>query len=579
MKSVVTKMISVMIIICIVGMAVIITFGAAMSGSSLRGESLDKINNGVLAEAMTIESWFGEKVSAISTLAADIKFIENQSDENFQALFKTHLAADPDCFDIYIGFPDGTAVFSDGWIPGDDWKSYNRGWYKGAAGNPGKVYISDIYTDAQTSEYVVSVSKAVTDKSGVFVGVVCADIFVTVVGDIIFNIDVAKDSYSFAVDNNGDILIHPNKDYSPVYHADTDEDEFKSLKEIGGGVFSGMWEKTKNGGNAVSKDASGVKKEYVAVVIPATDWRLYIAVPISTVNASLYRFLFILTPLSLIAVAALVFSGAVIVRSINKVLRESALSLQESVTEIVSTSHNLLTNADTLAQTDSNQAASIEETSAAMNQTASMSESNTKNTNQALILTNETSMATSEGIEKISSLIKFMDELSDSSKEISNVIKEISGIASQTNILSLNASVESVRAGEAGKAFSVVSEEVRALAQRCNDAVENTAAIIEKNVGLTEQSIKNSREVSDTFEAISDKMAKVNQIVAEIATASEEQSKGVGHVNRALSEMEKLTQSNASIAQEADAAANTLSSHSEVLQEITDKIKKLVGQA
>ena len=579
MKSVISRMISVMIIICIIGMSLIIILGAVLSGTSLSGESSDKIYNSIFAESLRIDGWANEKVAYILSMAKSINFIEDKSKENLETYFAEQAAADPEIFALYIGFPNGSAVFNDGWIPDDDWISYERPWYQGAEKNKESVYISEIYTDAETEEFVVSISKAVIDENGRFTGVFCADIFVTVVEKIVFDINVAKGSYAFAVNNAGDILIHPNKSYSPVYNAAKDEDEFKNIKEIAGRRFADMWAKNKNGESASIAGEDGIKRQYTSVLIPSLDWRLYIAVPENTINAPIYRLLWVLIPLSLVAVAALIIAGIIISRSIGKILREAAANLQQSATEIISTSNKMIENSNELADSGSRQAASIEQTSAAMNETASMTENNTKNTKQALIVTNETARDTMSGIEKVSSLIKYMDELAKSSREISKVINEISGIASQTNILALNASVESARAGEAGKAFSVVSEEVRTLAQRCNDAAKNTAAIIEKNVELTNNSMKNSREVSEAFEAISEKMGKINQIVAEITTASDEKSKGVDYVNRALSDMEGLTQANVAISQKSLQAAHALSAHSDVLQELTDRIKKLVGQS
>ncbi|MCL1920077.1 MAG: PDC sensor domain-containing protein [Kiritimatiellaeota bacterium] len=171
MKSVVSRRITAMIIICIAGMTLIVALGAVLSGTSLEKESMEKIYKGVAAEAMRIEGWFGEKVAGITALAEDINFVEDKSKENLEELFKARVAADPDCFSVYIGFPDDSAVFNDGWVPDDGWLATKRPWYAGAVANKGSVYISDIYTDAETMEYVVSFSKAVTDKSGVLTGV------------------------------------------------------------------------------------------------------------------------------------------------------------------------------------------------------------------------------------------------------------------------------------------------------------------------------------------------------------------------------------------------------------------------
>jgi methyl-accepting chemotaxis protein len=282
-------------------------------------------------------------------------------------------------------------------------------------------------------------------------------------------------------------------------------------------------------------------------------------------------------PVSAVIIIALIAIAWIIAGSINKVLKNATHQLQQSASDIVYAAANLSRTSANIAESGNEQEAAIEKTSATMNQTSAMVDQTTDNTHQAQLLTRETYDETAEGARKVTKLINFMDELAASSHDIAKVINTISGIASQTNILALNASVESARAGDAGKAFAVVSEEVRDLAQKCNDAVKTTSAIIENNARLTELSISNSHEVETAFGNISNKVQKVNQIVEEITTASDEQAKDVKSVNDTLTEMEKNVHANVASAAESEAAANVLQMQADILQQLTDNINTLVG--
>ncbi|MCL2771872.1 MAG: methyl-accepting chemotaxis protein [Oscillospiraceae bacterium] len=578
-RSLAAKMISIMVVICIVGVAAIVTTGTILSGNSVFQETLDKVQNSTAVKAEDIESWVTSETAYLDSIDHSLAFITDQSKDNMQNIFNSYVQAHPIYYSLYTGMPDGSAVFNDGWIPGAGWVPSDREWYKGAAADKSSVYISSVYTDAESGKLCTSISKAIIDEStGEFKGVLSADIFIDDITKMVIETNIAKGSYAFVADAQGNILMHPDANYQPVYDAANDTDTFKNLSTVDNGSLANMWrESTQSGDPVKAVGPDGIAKFYTMAAIPSTGWIMYIAVPTSVIYAPVYQLLYVTVPICLVLLIILVIVAVSIVKSIDKVLKQAAVQLQQSTGDIINTAAELTETSNNLAQSGSQQAASIEETSATMNQTASMVEQNTRSTHHALTLTKETSEETSNGAQKISSLINFMDELSKSSHAISNVINTISGIASQTNILALNASVESARAGEAGKAFSVVSEEVRALAQKCNDAVRSTSEIIENNARLTELSIDNSHEVSRAFDAISNKIDKVNQIMEEITTASEEQSKGVKYVNETLSQMEKLTQSNAAISEESAAAATELKSQSDILQELTDNLNRLVG--
>jgi methyl-accepting chemotaxis protein len=171
-----------------------------------------------------------------------------------------------------------------------------------------------------------------------------------------------------------------------------------------------------------------------------------------------------------------------------------------------------------------------------------------------------------------------MDAIKVSSDNIAKIIRTIDEIAFQTNILALNAAVEAARAGEAGLGFAVVAEEVRALAQRSAQAARETAAKIEDSIEKSRQGVHISGKVSASLTEILDKARKVDDLIAEIATSSREQSQGIGQISIAITQMDKVTQNTAATAEESASAAEELSSQAENMKESVHQLLRLVGE-
>ena len=170
-----------------------------------------------------------------------------------------------------------------------------------------------------------------------------------------------------------------------------------------------------------------------------------------------------------------------------------------------------------------------------------------------------------------------MDAIKVSSDDIAKIIKTIDEIAFQTNILALNAAVEAARAGEAGMGFAVVADEVRNLAQRSAEAAKETAVKIEGAIAKTGQGVLISGKVKQALTNIATKIHQVDELAAEVATASSEQAKGIGQISTAITEMDKITQANAANSEESAASAQELNAQAEIMQKSVVELLKLVG--
>jgi methyl-accepting chemotaxis protein/methyl-accepting chemotaxis protein-1 (serine sensor receptor) len=170
-----------------------------------------------------------------------------------------------------------------------------------------------------------------------------------------------------------------------------------------------------------------------------------------------------------------------------------------------------------------------------------------------------------------------MGEINASSDKISKIIKVIDEIAFQTNILALNAAVEAARAGEAGMGFAVVADEVRNLAQRCAQAARDTAVLIEESITKSNDGKQKVDEVAKAIHTITEQFSQVKTLVDEVHLGSQEQSRGIEQIGRAIVQMEQVTQKAAASAEESASAAEELNAQSAGLKDIVGRLNAIVG--
>ncbi|MFH0726445.1 MAG: methyl-accepting chemotaxis protein [Pseudomonadota bacterium] len=269
--------------------------------------------------------------------------------------------------------------------------------------------------------------------------------------------------------------------------------------------------------------------------------------------------------------------GILLRRSIIKPMNRVISGLTEASEQVSSAAGGVSSASQSLAEGASEQAASVEETSSSLEEISSMTKQNAGNAGQADSLMKQTHQAVNTANASMGQLTASMQEISKASEDTAKIIKTIDEIAFQTNLLALNAAVEAARAGEAGAGFAVVAGEVRNLAMRAADAAKNTAALIEGTVKKIADGTVLVKNTNDAFTEVAGSAAKVGELVAEIAAASNEQAKGIDQVNIAVTQMDKVTQQNAATAEESASASEELNAQAEEMKGFVGQLAAIVG--
>jgi methyl-accepting chemotaxis protein len=426
----------------------------------------------------------------------------------------------------------------------------------------GEQWVSEVEASPATGRPVCLITTPIIEN-GRFIGIVGTPLELQAFSDSqVRNIKVGKAGYVAITDSHGITLAHKKPELVLKFNIADQEWGRRALAQKNGRMEYSML-----GEPHAARFVTYAKRGWlVFAVLPESE----IAEAVSGIRDAA-----ILLGLGAIALCA----GVVwlLTGNLVRAVRGVAMSLRSGAEQTTAAADQVSANSQSLAGGASEQAAALEETSASLEEMSSMTRRNAENAQKVNELGKQARAAADKGASDMHAMNGAMETIKASSDDIAKIIKTIDEIAFQTNILALNAAVEAARAGEAGMGFAVVADEVRNLAQRSAQAAKETAAKIQGAIQNTAQGVEISSKVAQTLNEIVDKVRHVDELAAEVATASSEQTQGITQINTAVAQMDKVTQSNAASAEESAAAAQELSAQAEAMNQSVAGLLTLVG--
>lgn len=399
-----------------------------------------------------------------------------------------------------------------------------------------------------------------------------------------------KSGYFFTYDMNGTRINVPiNKAMNGKSCID--------LKDPSGRFFVKEFiSASKGGGNFVEYDFEKEKKgiqpkiSYVKQ-IPGTDFFIGTGVYIDNIKEDLEGFkksviseseVYMLYSLAILAavLGLMLFVLMLIMRSSKNIVKSSARSLFTAAEQVSLASGQIAKSSSQMASSVSEQAATIEEISSNLHEISAKTKETTENAEQVTLMVGEVSCAISSGKDTLSEMTTVINEIKKSSDDTGKIIKTIDEIAFQTNLLALNAAVEAARAGEAGKGFAVVADEVRNLARRSAEAAKSTSDLIDSARTNSLKGVAVTGKVEELFKQIFEAVQVVDELIKKVSSSAIEQETSINEINSAVSQLQNVSQSDAAGIEEMAAAGEELSAQANSIEKMINELScLLLGQA
>ncbi|MFG1495329.1 methyl-accepting chemotaxis protein [Saccharospirillum sp. HFRX-1] len=487
-----------------------------------------------------------------------------------------------------------------------------RSWYKGAMANQGS-FLADPFTSATSGEFVVTLAEPVRRNNRI-IGVVGGNLTLDTLTENVNALEVPGNGYAILIDRNGQLVAHPNSDW-----------QRKPAVEFSPFITAENLSRLVEDDSLVEADIAGQESFVFAVGIPTTEWTLLLVMDKATMMAPVNQQLFIQLGTALVivmvAIAALLALFKVLFKSLETVsstLHEIASGngdltqrlpihsndeigqlsgnfnrfveqLHGIVSRLVTAANELRSQADSAALSAQKQhdrvqrhkseidmvATAVTEMSSATQEIAGNAERTADSARDTVKLSNagqqqvDKSQQSIETLaQEVSSAGKIIAELNKHAQQINSILSTISGISEQTNLLALNAAIEAARAGEHGRGFAVVADEVRMLSSRTHEstkeieemisalgeATERAVDSMNKGGELASQSVADAVKASDSLKQIAEAISAINDRATQIAAAAEEQASVTVEINR---NTETIREVGDEMATESEVASNT----------------------